>query len=332
MIHLLTITMTVPKPFLTKSLLVIAISLTAASLSTKGQSKQETEIAGIIERLRLASFLSDAQSMAERAADRASLEAILSDDYVRVSPKGTFLSKVEVLESYAPKEVSSVVYEHQRVFGFDGGTAIAICLARFEAPYKIRPWIIARVFTKHANTWRLIAEDAGPNPLPLLPEPANLPPVAPRNPLLRRNERAEEEVRALLERQRIANDPQAQRPFGRVMDRKAFAAIMASDYLKVWWGPNGWTNDSGPELARFDRERFAANSDPKATDQRHLYMNEPNASRTWENLNIAVIGTNAIVTYRNLSQQTDRRRPEYTVFRVYEKRAENWLMIFSFRG
>ena len=56
------------------------------------------------------------------------------------------------------------------------------------APYKIRPWIIARVFTKHASTWRLIAEDAGPNPLPLLPEPANLPLVAPRNPLLRRND------------------------------------------------------------------------------------------------------------------------------------------------
>ena len=329
--------MTCRAALLSKVVITICLSPWAVVTCFAQPKDIDTEILGLMERLRSASPISDTQSESQRASRRAILQGILSDHYVRVSEEGTFLTKSEVLDAFVPAGVGSVSYENMRVFHFAGGAVIAICLMKFD-DQQIPPWIVARVFTREGASWRLIGEDAGPPIRPLLASEVTFPLVAKRNPAVPFNER-ENEVRAAMERQRLAADPQSQRAYGRVIDRQTLAKYSSTDYLKVWWANDGWTNDNGTSLTQSGtgtagaREQFIANTNPAIgpEDPRHLQANESNAYLRWENVNVAVVGDTAIITYRSLNQNASKRLPAYTVFRVWEKRAEGWLNVFSFR-
>ncbi|CAN5665560.1 hypothetical protein BH24ACI4_BH24ACI4_09470 [soil metagenome] len=162
------------------------------------------------------------------------------------------------------------------------------------------------MFQKRSESWRVIAEDIRPAVTPV-PEPGTRPTTQPAALPPRGIE--DTEVRRAVEAWRVATDPEAQRSFGRVQDSRAILDGLAEEYVRVRRDPNLTLETKDTHRAQFDE----VDRTGKAVAPGHQWANAPNASLRFENVNVAVFGTVAVVTWRTIVNGSDRA-PAYSVF------------------
>ena len=250
------------------------------------------------------------------------LENLFADDYVRVAADGTFLRKPQVLGALG-ESGSQVRYGSPRIFVFGNDLAVTAALGSGAGNRDPDAWITARVFQKRDGKWRVIAEDVRAAAPPVA-EAGMLPKVQPAAPVAGRANDVEGEVRRAIEAWRVATDPESQRGFGRVQDSAAILAGVADDYVRV-------RRDANLTVETKDRmrEQFVeVDRTGKAVSPGHQWANAPNASLRFENVNVAVFGDIAVVTWRTMLNGSDRG-PAYSVFRVYRKAGAAWLCVFG---
>ena len=279
------------------------------------------EITELTERLRLAAFLSDPGSTSEWQADVDVLERYLADDYVRVGSEGNFVGKPEVLASLQPdRATTAVALDSVRTFLFGEDLAVVAARVVRTSPRPQPPQFLARVLQRRAGGWKLIAEEIGPVVRPPLPEPVALPAVAPRNPALPHDAAAETELRRAVERYRTAVDAASQRDYGRVMDRAGMLASFDPEYVRILPDLSVQPRaELAAQFARIDRGELPI-------DAGHRGFEDPNAVLEYENVNVAVFGDAAVVTWRTVLNG-NRRAPKQNVLRVYRRVNGEWLNV-----